>query len=109
MSSHLGSAICADCLTRPTYVERSYCDAGRSRDPGSEADMGTGDVYRAAPGTHVVGSCLLQEAHYVRAIPAPGELSWGPSALIYQREGRLVQSAFSTTSISLEVESYLSS
>lgn len=37
--SHLGSAIWADCLTRPQYVLRSYCDAGRSRAPGREADM----------------------------------------------------------------------
>ena len=37
--SHLGSDISADCLTRPQYVERSYCDAGRSRAPGREDDM----------------------------------------------------------------------
>ena len=37
--SHLGSDICADCLTRPQYVDRSYCEAGSSRLPSSEADM----------------------------------------------------------------------
>ena len=37
--SHLGSDISADCFTRPQYVERSYCDAGRSRVPGREEDM----------------------------------------------------------------------
>lgn len=35
----LGSAISADCFTLPQYVERSYCDAGGSLLPGSEADM----------------------------------------------------------------------
>ncbi len=35
----LGSAISADCLTLPQYVERSYCDAGSSLLPGKEADM----------------------------------------------------------------------
>ena len=35
----LGSAISADCLTLPQYVERSYRDAGSSRHPGNEADM----------------------------------------------------------------------
>lgn len=29
----------ADCLTRPQYVDRLYCELGRSRLPGSEADM----------------------------------------------------------------------
>lgn len=33
---YLGSAISADCLTRPQYVERSYGDAGKSRLPGRE-------------------------------------------------------------------------
>ena len=37
--SHLGSAISADCFTRPQYVLRSYWEAGRSRCPGREADM----------------------------------------------------------------------
>lgn len=36
---YLGSAISADCRTRPQYVERSYCDAGKSRFPGKEADI----------------------------------------------------------------------
>jgi hypothetical protein len=38
---HLGSAICADCFTRPQYVDRSYWDAGRSRLPGNDADIDT--------------------------------------------------------------------
>ena len=29
----------AECMTRPQYVLRSYCEAGSSRLPGSEADM----------------------------------------------------------------------
>ena len=37
--SHLGSAISADCFTRPQYVLRSYWEAGRSRCPDREADM----------------------------------------------------------------------
>ena len=37
--AYLGSAISADCLTRPQYVVRSYSDAGRSRVPGIEADI----------------------------------------------------------------------
>jgi hypothetical protein len=37
--SHLGSDMSAECLTRPQYVERSYCEAGRSRFPGREADI----------------------------------------------------------------------
>ena len=36
---HLGSAMSADCLTRPQYVDRLYWDAGRSLFPGNEADM----------------------------------------------------------------------
>lgn len=36
---YLISAISADCRTRPQYVERSYCEAGRSRFPGNEADI----------------------------------------------------------------------
>ena len=41
---HLGSAISADCLTRPQYVLKSYFDAGKSRLPGSEADMSEGEA-----------------------------------------------------------------
>lgn len=36
---YLGSAMSADCRTRPQYVERSYWDAGKSRFPGNEADI----------------------------------------------------------------------
>jgi hypothetical protein len=36
---HLGSEMFAECMTRPQYVPRSYCEAGSSRLPGSEADM----------------------------------------------------------------------
>jgi len=41
--SHLGSDIFAECLTRPQYVERSCCDTGSSRLPGSEADIDATD------------------------------------------------------------------
>ena len=36
---HLGSAISADCWTRPQYVLRSYREAGNSRLPGNDADI----------------------------------------------------------------------
>ena len=36
---HLGSEMFAECMTRPQYVLRSYCEAGSSRLPRSEADM----------------------------------------------------------------------
>src|SRR5277367_4865630 len=39
VNPHLGSAICADCFTRPQYVDKSYCEAGRSRLPGNDADI----------------------------------------------------------------------
>lgn len=39
IKAHLGSERSAECLTRPQYVLRSYCDAGRSRFPGKEADI----------------------------------------------------------------------
>lgn len=38
-NTHLGSEISAAWRTRPQYVFRSYCDAGRSRLPGIDADM----------------------------------------------------------------------
>ena len=34
----------AECLTRPQYVPRSYCEAGSSRFPGSEADIATSQL-----------------------------------------------------------------
>lgn len=37
--SHLGSAISAECFTRPQYVLRSCWDAGSSLLPGKDADM----------------------------------------------------------------------
>ncbi len=42
LSTHRGSVMPAVCFTRPQYVLRSYWDTGRSRPPGSEADMVTG-------------------------------------------------------------------
>jgi len=33
---YLGSERFAECRTRPQYVDRSYWDAGRSREPGSD-------------------------------------------------------------------------
>lgn len=37
--AHLGSDMSAECLTRPMYVLKSYCEAGRSREPGNEDVM----------------------------------------------------------------------
>src|SRR5277367_948346 len=39
VNPHLGSAICADCFTRPQYVDKSYWEAGRSRLPGNDVDI----------------------------------------------------------------------
>ena len=38
-SSHLGSDISTECRTRPQYEDRSYCETGSSRLPGSESDI----------------------------------------------------------------------
>jgi hypothetical protein len=65
-----GSAIWADCSTRPQYVERSYCEAGRSREPGREEDMivvvgdgGDGVVYElksSMSATFHVSICVVR-------------------------------------------------
>jgi hypothetical protein len=61
--SHLGSAICADCFTLPQYVERSYCEAGRSREPGREADM---VVVGMVDGACVTSQCQLRSRKWDR-------------------------------------------
>jgi hypothetical protein len=38
-SSHLMSAISAECLTLPQYVDKSYLESGSGRLPGRELDM----------------------------------------------------------------------
>lgn len=37
--SHLGSDRSIECLTRPQYVFKSYCDDGKSLLPGRDADI----------------------------------------------------------------------
>lgn len=37
--TYVGSVRPAAWRTRPQYVDRSYCDSGSARIPGSEADM----------------------------------------------------------------------
>ena len=59
---HLGSEMFAECMTRPQYVLRSYCEAGSSRLPGSEADM-VGDA---------LGGCTAT----LRCCPRTGAI-WG--------------------------------
>src|SRR5271163_4283864 len=54
VNPHLGSAICADCFTRPQYVDKSYWEAGRSRLPGNDADI------EMAPAINVPLPCLKQ-------------------------------------------------
>lgn len=57
--SHLGSAMSAECFTRPQYVLRSWREAGRSLLPGRELDMAGG-----RPRAHLQGlrmKCSLKE------------------------------------------------
>jgi hypothetical protein len=42
-----GSTRVVECITRPQYVVKSYCDAGRSLEPGSEVDIGHGGQQEA--------------------------------------------------------------
>lgn len=55
--SHLGSVMLAVCSTLPQYVLRSNWDSGRSRLPGSEADMASSFV--ASRGSVMLGKCPL--------------------------------------------------
>jgi hypothetical protein len=48
---YLMSAISAECLTRPQYVERSYLESGSGREPGNEEDMFAGENYTVKNGT----------------------------------------------------------
>lgn len=56
--SHLGSAMFAECLTRPQYVVRSNCDAGRSLLPGRDADILMSEESSAEAATHNLEAVL---------------------------------------------------